>query len=181
MGITQQKLVLSSRVVWTDVLKVFLIQAYGACHRMLTWNLLLFVGEWNIHDPHQPLVLHLTILLLVILLQPLRPSLWSHWNHHPTAWLQLLDQLCRRGRRASNWSWWLASTAGPRSIALTSGLILVNVSKRLTACGTTAAAAPTWMASYGAISGKPFLPSPTACEQQQQWHSYMHQQLCGRT
>lgn len=31
----------------------------------------------------------------------------------------------------------------------------------LTALGTVAAAAPTWMASYGAPSGKPSLPSPT--------------------
>lgn len=32
----------------------------------------------------------------------------------------------------------------------------------LTDLGTAAAAAPTWMASYGAPSGNPNLPSPTA-------------------
>lgn len=51
-------------------------------------------------------------------------------------------------------------------LCLVSGLFYIHTGKShtvrvLTDLGTVAAAAPTWMASYGAPSGKPSLPSPT--------------------
>lgn len=41
-----------------------------------------------------------------------------------------------------------------------------------TSIGTVGAAAPTWMASYGASSGYPFLPSPTVERECGQWGFY---------
>lgn len=56
-------------------------------------ELMIFVGEWDVHDAHQILLLQRPILQLINLFEHLITAFRAHRNNHAASRRQLISQL----------------------------------------------------------------------------------------